>query len=106
MKVNVTNEEFEVLCQRYYEPLADQLLDKDLQKGYIQQCGEIISYLKFLEDLDAGSNEESQDSLNRNTQKESFQPMSEKKPEIQAPAIKSFTSDECDQLIYRLKTKV
>ena len=32
MKFNVTSEEFEVLCQKYNDPFADQLVEKDVQK--------------------------------------------------------------------------
>jgi hypothetical protein len=103
MKFNVTNEEFEVLCQKYNDPFADQLAEKDVQKGYIKKCGEIISYLKFLADLDAGSEE---DNESYDATQEPSQPIPEKKPVAQAPAVKSSTSDECDHLIYRLKTKV
>jgi hypothetical protein len=103
MKFNVTSEEFDVLCRKYFDPFADQLVEKDVQKGYIQQCGEIISYLNFLADLDAGPEE---DYELYDARQESAQPIPEKKPEMQAPTLKSLTSDECDHLIYRLKTKV
>jgi hypothetical protein len=103
MKFNVTSEEFEVLCQKYNDPFADQLVEKDVQKGYIQECGQIISYLKFLADLDAGSED---DNESYDAQQEPSQPIQQKKSVVQAPAVKSSTSDECDHLIYHLKTKV
>ena len=66
MKVNVTNEEFEVLCKKYNDPIANEL-EKGGPKGYIQKCGVIISYLKFLEDLDHGIDEELRESFSLRT---------------------------------------
>ncbi len=81
-------------------------MEKTDHKGYIQKCGEIISYLSFLEDLDLGIDEDLRESFNRDSNKGSSKLVPKQKAEVQAPTMKYLTSDECDQLMHRLKTKV
>ena len=103
MKVNVTNEEFAVLCKTYSYTLENDIIfDRIGEKGYIQECGEIISYLSFLEDLEREMND---DDIYKSMNKVSPRSLKEK-PAIYAPSTKNLTSEECDQLINQLKTKV
>ena len=105
MKVQVTDEEFEVLCKAW--PKED--FKTSNAKDYIQSVGECICYLKFLQELEELLEADKEPShpvdISKNTSSSSSASHQSASTSIQK-SIKPLTKQEFDQLMIRIKSKV